>query len=427
MVRGHDGDQVRFGLAALLLAIAASGFGQDISGLFDKTDRDREIALGRATYDALVQKGLISRNEAYTNRVDRVFGTLLNVLPNRLMPFQVVLVGTSEVNAFCTPGGFVCIYEGLVSQIKDDDALAMVLAHEIGHGYLHHTMRGLRNAQQNVILDLLVGTLTGVFTNSTGLNRIAFTREMEREADAFGAELYLKAGYEPTRITHLLEVLQHLSPDDKNYPYYLRTHPLHKERIEAVRNKRDQLLAGGLKPVDSGKPNELDTAKVFGVLPGEPWAENKYFPLEPGTQWEYQIKGGASYRVNVVGVAQVDGAKVARMRVRLGQADVEYQCLTSAATIWRRDKPDLQASQWKAEYCIPPGVEPVIQGPWTFRRLGAEPVEIPLGKYENAVKVEAIQGERVQHLWFAEGVGLIKRLNLGSQVEEVLVRIRRSG
>lgn len=389
-----------------------------------RTDTQKEIELGRESYDQMLRQGLLSRNEAAINRVNRIFASLINVMPERLYPYQVVLVGTNEVNASCLPGGYICVYEGLESQLKSDDALAFVLAHEIGHGALRHWSRRARKQQSDVAFGVLLAGITGVGNNHAVLKSLAHTRAHEREADGFGVELYLKAGYDPNRVTSVVDLFDHLSPDSGRVPYYLLSHPPNAERREAIEKKRAELMASG-KAVAAPVTNvEVVKEAVFGKMPEVALAENAWFPLKTGATWEYGVKGASdsSYRVSVIGAGEHGAGKVSRLRLEMGATRVEYQCFTSADAVYRRNRPQSASSAWEVEFAFPGGDAGVENGKWTFRSLGEEEVETPFAKYPKARKVEAKQGERVLHLWFVESVGLVRRLNVGSGTDEVLLR-----
>ena len=162
--------------------------------------------------------------------------------------WQTFLVRDKTVNAFALPGGFVGVHLGLIAMTSSRDELASVLGHEMSHVTQRHIARRIAGDSRNSLMataGLLLGLLAATRGNVDMANAaivgsqaaaqaasLAFSRDMEREADRVGFNVMTQAGYAPGGMVSMFERMEqayHLS-DSGNYPY-LRSHPLTSERI----------------------------------------------------------------------------------------------------------------------------------------------------------------------------------------------------
>ncbi|MBY6019421.1 M48 family metallopeptidase [Halomonas denitrificans] len=141
-------------------------------------------------------------------------------------------------NAFALPSGDIVLLDQLVALTDHDDQWLGVLAHELVHVEARH---GLRGVLQGAYGALLVTLMTGDASAATGplveLPRIllesGYSRDMEREADALGAEMLRRAGGDPAQLAVMFERLAEQGSSE--LPGWLRSHPDHDERINALR------------------------------------------------------------------------------------------------------------------------------------------------------------------------------------------------
>ncbi|MEM1030814.1 MAG: M48 family metallopeptidase [Myxococcota bacterium] len=175
-------------------------------------------------------------------RVQRIFLELVDALSAderaRLGAPRVTVVVDETPNAFALPGGEVFVLTGLLER-ADDAMLRGVLAHELGHAVARHGMRGLaRRAAFGVTLAALVGEVDGlVLTLTAGaseLDRLAHSRDMESEADAFGVALLDRTGHDPEGLARFLESL-----GPQPIPAWISTHPEPAARAAEIRADHD--------------------------------------------------------------------------------------------------------------------------------------------------------------------------------------------
>lgn len=149
------------------------------------------------------------------------------------------------VNAFATLGGHVYIYEGLLAEMPSENALAMVLAHEVAH-ILHRDP--ITALGRGVTVSLALASVAGVANSSAvewllqqmGLVTVmSFTRDQERAADARALEI-LQAHYGHVMGAESIFAVFMAQEHDGELPEMLRTHPLSAKRVQAVEDYAEQ-------------------------------------------------------------------------------------------------------------------------------------------------------------------------------------------
>jgi len=204
-----------------------------------------ETALGRRVVDiAAVQ--LAEPGERL--RCDSPAGlAALDRLTDRLHdpdhpPLRVRVIGSKMVNAFAAPGGHIVIPVGMIRFAEGPEALAGVLAHEMGHVVRgHSTVRIMRVIMLSTVVGLATGDLGGGFLALavTQAMESGYSRDQEREADAFAADLLHRSGI---GLGGTIALFERLSAEKEGMPgwaAWISTHPDTAERIAALRAAAD--------------------------------------------------------------------------------------------------------------------------------------------------------------------------------------------
>lgn len=159
--------------------------------------------------------------------------------------WEVNVVQSKELNAWCMPGGKIVVYTGLLPVTKDDAGLATVMGHEIAHAIAGHSAE--RMSQQMVAQG--VGVLGNVATanNSkkqsifntlygvgTPLAMLSYGRSQELEADRLGLIFMAMAGYNPQNATAFWQRMAAASQGSQKPPEFLSTHPSDATRIAQI-------------------------------------------------------------------------------------------------------------------------------------------------------------------------------------------------
>jgi len=163
----------------------------------------------------------------------------------RQWKWEVNLIGSNQINAFCMPGGKIVFYTGILKTLQlSDDEVAMVMGHEIAHALREHARERMGKSTATQGLARLGGAIASGWlgidpriTDSvaqTGANLLTlkFGREDESEADLVGMELAARAGFDPRAGVTLWEKMS--AANKGAPPQWLSTHPSGSTRIADI-------------------------------------------------------------------------------------------------------------------------------------------------------------------------------------------------
>lgn len=214
--------------------------------------------LGAASFDQLKTSGKLDHDPVRLDYARCIVTALVRELPPewRRSEWEVRVFEDDSPNAFALPGGKVGINRGMFALVENQDQLAAVIGHEIGHVVFRHS--GERVSQNLLaqtglsVAAAVAGTRTSPETARavTGLLGagaqvgilLPFSREHEREADVYGQELMARAGFDPAAAAALWRNMQRRS--GTRGVEWLSTHPDPENRIRAL-----EARVPGLAPV----------------------------------------------------------------------------------------------------------------------------------------------------------------------------------
>jgi predicted Zn-dependent protease len=187
--------------------------------------------------------------------------------------WEVVLLRSNQVNAFCMPGGKIAFYTGILDSLKmTDDEIALVMGHEMAHALREHGRERMAKTGAANALSRLAGAglsawlgvdprITNSVTNGAAkLAVLKFSREDETEADVVGLDIAARAGFDPRAGVMLWQKMALVNKGAP--PQWLSTHPAGENRIAEIRRHLPEVM-----PI---------YAKTRGVEAGElpPYASN---------------------------------------------------------------------------------------------------------------------------------------------------------
>ncbi|MEY4654487.1 MAG: hypothetical protein RI884_3068 [Pseudomonadota bacterium] len=152
--------------------------------------------------------------------------------------WEINLIGSKQINAFCMPGGKIAFFTGILNQLElTDDEAAMVMGHEMAHALREHARARIAKSQGTSIgLSVLsqvlgLGQLGSIAADvGTQLLTLRFSRDDEIDADLVGLELAARGAYRPQSAVSLWEKMGRASGGSGG-PAFLSTHPRGPERI----------------------------------------------------------------------------------------------------------------------------------------------------------------------------------------------------
>ncbi|MDC0440776.1 M48 family metalloprotease [Gammaproteobacteria bacterium] len=206
--------------------------------------------------------------------------------------FTIVLIDEKSLNAFAAPGGVIGVNGGLFLNAGNEAQLASVLGHELAHLSQRHFARNvLRGRDTNLASSLVMVSaiaLAIISNNPTAFiagpaalqqQQLRYSRIFEREADRYGFNNLIAAGYDPAGMGQMFENMakvRKLSGD--NPPEFLLTHPVTSSRVSDAFNAADQIDFTG------GKKNTINFEFIKGRL------KEKYNSLSPQAAVRYFAK-----------------------------------------------------------------------------------------------------------------------------------------
>ncbi|MDR2478714.1 MAG: M48 family metalloprotease [Treponema sp.] len=185
---------------------------------------------------------------AYLNRICRAI-TINSPKPEIFNGYHVMILDSNEINAFATSGGHIFITRGLIAGANSEDALAGVIAHEIAHIQLQHSIKAIKTSRITQAL-LVTGTsaagaaagydvneLTDVFNESVGeivttMVNNGYSQNQEFDADSTALELLASSGYNPSGLIDMLKTLDKIQGGSSGG--FNKTHPRPAQRINSA-------------------------------------------------------------------------------------------------------------------------------------------------------------------------------------------------
>lgn len=146
-----------------------------------------------------------------------------------------VIHDDSTLNAFCTPGGYIYIYTGILKFLDSEDQFAGVLAHEIAHADMRHSTRQMTSMfGVQLLLDVLAGDRNALKQVTSGLIGLKFSRNHETQADEKSVYYLCPTDYKADGGAGFFEKIQAMG--GSRVPAFLSTHPDPGDRIENFHN-----------------------------------------------------------------------------------------------------------------------------------------------------------------------------------------------
>jgi len=222
-----------------------------LSRSFEEFTPEQEYYLGRSVSAVILSKYKPFADER-TNRYINTLGQALSQvsdLPEVFNGYHFLVLDSEDINAFAAPGGLIFVTRGLLRCCKTEDAVAAVLAHEIGHAQLRHGLQAIKAARITDAVTIIamegaktfgskdLAKLTETFEGSISdiastLINSGYSRTLEFEADRAAVTILKRLGYDPNGLMDMLGVMRkNLKPGGLDFA---RTHPSPEDRIAEI-------------------------------------------------------------------------------------------------------------------------------------------------------------------------------------------------
>ena len=253
---------------------------QAVSATFSQITEEQEYYIGRS-----VAALILAQYPAYDNTA---LNTYINTMgqaiaysstrPEIYAGYHFLVLDTEEVNALSAPGGFIFISKGLIRRCKNEEMLASILAHEVGHVCAKHGLQAIKKAR---LVDAfkVIGTeaarrygseelaqLTTAFEGALSdivetLVVRGYDRKYEHEADDLAVKFDVAVGYAPKGLTDFLQTMIGDSTTASGKGWF-KTHPSAEQRMEKVKSRIASLSSVPVEASVRTKRFEQSVAKL---------------------------------------------------------------------------------------------------------------------------------------------------------------------
>jgi len=206
--------------------------------------------MGLQAFDSLKKEKPISNNGKYNQVTNCIAGAIVQQIGGN---WEVVVFENPSPNAFALPGNKIGVHTGMLTLLNNQDQLAAVIGHEIGHVVAKHSNE---RASQEMAVNQGVSLVQAVAAPQTALGQTAvgllgigaqygilmpYSRVHESEADIIGLDLMAKAGFDPRQSISLWQIMDQAA-QGRQPVEFLSTHPSHATRIQDLERHMPQAM-----------------------------------------------------------------------------------------------------------------------------------------------------------------------------------------
>ncbi|WP_431156483.1 M48 family metalloprotease [Winogradskyella poriferorum] len=246
MRRGSFKIRLIIGLAIVAFAFIRRCSQQEVNPYTGRTQAisltpEQEIAIGLQSAPGMAQQhGGLHPDNRYQVLVDNVGNKLVQNSIAEQTPYKYefhLLADQRTINAFALPGGQIFITYALFSKLENEDQLAGVLGHEIGHVLGKHSNERITDSKYWQTLIMGAGAIDmGAVAQQVGQGTLLKNgRDDELESDELGVHFMIDAGYNPEEMIGVMKILKEAAGPNR-VPEFQSTHPDPENRIEHIRD-----------------------------------------------------------------------------------------------------------------------------------------------------------------------------------------------
>lgn len=203
--------------------------------------------------EASKKKALLANDDPQVKRLQKIAADLKPFAQSwnpdaARWPWEVIVLKSNQINAFCMPGGKIAFYTGILEKLKlTDHEVAVVMGHEMAHALREHARDRMAKNQLTDLGATILSNVLGfgdagrqALGYGTQLLTLKFSRDDETEADLVGMDIAARAGYDPRAGIGLWRKMQAASKN--NPPEWFSTHPAGSTRIDEISRNLPRVL-----------------------------------------------------------------------------------------------------------------------------------------------------------------------------------------
>lgn len=283
---------------------------------------DQDVAMGAEAVKEIEQQITLTNDPTLNKYINDIGNRLVAAIPNPPFKFQFKVVNDPEINAFAVPGGFIYMNSGIVKNADNEGQVAAVMGHEIGHVMLRHSANQMSKAMlaQGLLMGAQVfGQMKGGWAGLAGqlgaplgaqLVMMKFSRDHEKDADAYGARLMASAGWNPIEAARFFEKLEALTKGKNagGVAGWMSSHPPPDNRAKLL---EEEILAFPGKKEFAYSTGDFSRAQqVSNSLAPAPKKQVQAQQQGPAPQSQ-TVQGFSAYRAKTFEVSYPSAWKVA--------------------------------------------------------------------------------------------------------------------
>jgi predicted Zn-dependent protease len=229
---------------ANMISLSARAFGSAA----ENATPEQEYFIGRAVAASILSTYKIwNKNPELTAYLNLICATIVinSPEPHIYNGYHVAILDSNDINAFTTSGGHIFLTHGLINIAKTEDALAAVIAHEVAHNQLRHSIKSIKTSRvtqaflitatagAGVIMGIDSNEFVDILNESVGeilqtMVNGGYSKEQEYEADLAAMTFLAAAGYQPSGLIDMLNELKAVHVIGSGLS---KTHPSPGQRI----------------------------------------------------------------------------------------------------------------------------------------------------------------------------------------------------
>jgi predicted Zn-dependent protease len=234
---------------------------QAVSATFSEITEEQEYYIGRSVAALILSQYPAYDNQAPTTYINTLGQAIVysSDRPEIYGGYHFLILDTEEVNALSAPGGFIFISKGLIRRCRNEEMLASILAHEVGHVCAKHGLQAIKKSRLVDAFRVIgqeatrrygpeeLAELTTAFEGALGdvvetLVVRGYDRKYEFEADELAVKFDVAVGYSPKGLTDFLQTMVGDSSTAAGKGWF-KTHPSADQRMEKVKNRLSSVSA----------------------------------------------------------------------------------------------------------------------------------------------------------------------------------------